>query len=211
MTKILSIIFLYTLFQTNLYAGVTTGYKFGKGPLKLTEHMVNELEFFFSGGTRGAYAEKQEYLWKPGLIAISVDGNTSYMFRHPINVTQVDSKGYWGIAISNCKKKSGQECYLFANGYKIVWDNGSNKKKRRLKQRDIKAGKTIALLTELGFYDNNASSSTNTPKKVEKKETKKNSVNDKDIVQKLKDLKELLDSGVLSNEEFEKAKKKLLN
>ena len=211
MTKIFSIIFLYILFQTNLYAGVTTGYKFGKGPLKLTKHMVNELEFFFSGGTRGAYAEKQKSAWKPGLIAISVDGNTSYMFRHPLHVTQVDSKAYWGIAISNCKKKSGQECYLFANGYKIVWDNGSNKKKRRLKKKDIKAGKTIALLTELGFYDNNASSSTNTPKKVEKKETKKNSVNDKDIVQKLKDLKELLDSGVLSNEEFEKAKKKLLN
>ena len=202
---------MYILFQTNLYAGVTTGYKLGKGPLKLTKHMVNELEFFFSGGTRGAYAEKQKSAWKPGLIAISVDGNTSYMFRHPLHVTQVDSKAYWGIAISNCKKKSGQECYLFANGYKIVWDNGSNKKKRRLKKKDIKAGKTIALLTELGFYDNNASSSTNTPKKVEKKETKKNSVNDKDIVQKLKDLKELLDSGVLSNEEFEKAKKKLLN
>ena len=211
MRKIFSIIFLYILFQTNLYAGVTTGYKLGKGPLKLTEHMVNEVEFFFSGGTRGAYAEKQKSAWKPGLIAISVDGNTSYMFRHPLHVTQVDSKAYWGIAISNCKKKSGQECYLFANGYKIVWDNGSNKKKRRLKKKDIKAGKTIALLTELGFYDNNASSSTNTPKKVEKKETKKNSVNDKDIVQKLKDLKELLDSGVLSNEEFEKAKKKLLN
>ena len=211
MTKILSIIFLYILFQTNLYAGVTTGYKLGKGPLKLTKHMVNELEFFFSGGTRGAYAEKQKSPWKPGLIAISVDGNTSYMFRHPLNVTQVDNKAYWGIAISNCKKKSGQECYLFANGYKIVWDNGSNKKKRRLKKKDIKAGKTVALLTELGFYDNNASSSTKTPKKVEKKETKKNSVNDKDIVQKLKDLKELLDSGVLTDEEFEKAKKKLLN
>ena len=211
MTKIFSIIFLYILFQTNLYAGVTTGYKLGKGPLKLTEHMVNELEFFFSGGTRGAYAEKQKSPWKPGLIAISVDGNTSFFFRHPLHVTQVDSKSYWGIAISNCKKKSGQECYLFANGYRIVWDNGSNKKKRRLKKKDIKAGKTIALLTELGFYDNNASSSINTPKKVEKKETKKNSVNDKDIVQKLKDLKELLDSGVLSNEEFEKAKKKLLN
>ena len=202
---------MYILFQTNLYAGVSTGYKLGKGPLKLTKHMVNELEFFFSGGTRGAYAEKQKSAWKPGLIAISVDGNTSYMFRHPLHVTQVDSKAYWGIAISNCKKKSGQECYLFANGYRIVWDNGSNKKKRRLKKKDIKAGKTIALLTELGFYDNSSSSSTNTPKKVEKKETKKNFVNDKDIVQKLKDLKELLDSGVLSSEEFEKAKKKLLN
>ena len=39
----------------------------------------------------------------------------------------------------------------------------------------------------------------------------KESVNDKDIVKKLKDLKELLDTGVLSKEEFKKAKKKLLN
>jgi hypothetical protein len=36
-------------------------------------------------------------------------------------------------------------------------------------------------------------------------------LSDKDIVKKLKDLKDLLDSGVLTNEEFEKAKKKLLN
>ena len=44
-----------------------------------------------------------------------------------------------------------------------------------------------------------------------KKEVKKESLEDKDIVQKLKDLKELFDSGVLTKEEFEKAKKKLLN
>ena len=46
-----------------------------------------------------------------------------------------------------------------------------------------------------------------TNQKIKKKETKKN----KNIVNKLKDLKELLDTGVLSKEEFEKAKKKLLN
>ena len=48
--------------------------------------------------------------------------------------------------------------------------------------------------------------------KIEKKVTKKKlSKADKDIVKKLKDLKELLDSGVLTKEEFKKAKKKLLN
>ena len=41
--------------------------------------------------------------------------------------------------------------------------------------------------------------------------TKKITQSNNDIVSKLKDLKELLDSGVLTNEEFEKAKKKLLN
>ena len=41
--------------------------------------------------------------------------------------------------------------------------------------------------------------------------TKKITQSDDDIVSKLKDLKELLDSGVLTREEFEKAKKKLFN
>jgi hypothetical protein len=36
-------------------------------------------------------------------------------------------------------------------------------------------------------------------------------VQNEDIVQKLKDLKELLDAGVITSEEFKKAKKKLLN
>ena len=209
MKKLLGTIVLSVLFFTNLHAGVTTGYKFGKGPLKLTKHMVNELEFYFSGGTRGAYAEKQKSAWKPGLIAISVDGNTSYFFRHPFHVTEIDNKAYWGISISNCKKKSGQECYLFANAYKIVWDNGTDRKKRRLKKKDIKAGKTIAKLTELGFYDSETSNELSENKNKEKKTVKK--TKDENIVKKLKELKELLDSGTITEEEFIKAKKKVLN
>ena len=50
---------------------------------------------------------------------------------------------YTGQAISSCKKKSGQECYLFASRNTIVWDNGTPYKKRRLKRKDIKAGKTF--------------------------------------------------------------------
>ena len=205
----LGIIILSLLFYTNLYAGVTTGYNFGKGPLKLTKHMANELEYYFSGGTRGAYAEKQDSPWKPGLIAISVDGNTSYFFRHPLHISEVDNKSYWGIAISNCKKKSGKECYLFANAYKIVWDNGTDKKKRRLKKKDIKAGKTIARLTELGFYDPETSNKLSETNKKEKKNAEK--AKEGNIVQKLKELKEMLDGGIITEEEFIKAKKKLLN
>ena len=202
---------MYVLFQTNIHAGVTTGYKFGKGPLKLTKHMVNELEFFFSGGTRGVYAEKQKSPWKPGLIAISVDGNNSYFFRHPSHVTQVDDTAYWGIAISNCKKKSGKECYIFANGYKIKWDNGTSVKSRILKKKDIKAGKTIARLTGLGFYDGgNLLEVKKKSKIVKKKKIDKNKIDD-DIVSKLKDLKDLFDTGALTKEEYSKAKKKLLN
>ena len=67
------------------------------------------------------------------------------------------------------------------------------------------------MLTELGFYDGDSVSTTSTPKAVKKKEVKKESLEDKDIVKKLKDLKELFDSGILTKEEFEKAKKKILN
>tara|TARA_B100001059_G_C17632512_1_gene475164 strand:+ start:204 stop:839 length:636 start_codon:yes stop_codon:yes gene_type:complete len=211
MSKFFSFVAFIILFSGNSFAGVTTGYKLGKGTLKITTDTANNLEYFFSGGTKGVYAEKQDNSWKPGIIAISVDGAYNSFFRHPYHVTRVDNKRYGAIAIKQCKKRSGQECFLFANGYKIVWDNGSDKKKRKLKRKDIKAGKTIALLTELGFYDGDRSSVTSTPKIDKKKEVKKESVNDKDIVKKLKDLKELFDSGALTKEEFEKAKKKLLN
>ena len=207
MKRFLGIIFLCLFLCGNSLAGVTTSYKKGSGPLKVTEDTANVIEYFFSGGKNGVYAKKQKEAWKPGLMAISVDGAFYSFIRHPLSVTQVDNQHYAGMAVGDCKKKSGQECYLFANGYRIVWDNGSNKKKRRLKRKDIRAGKTIALLTELEFFDNKTSSSNSTQKEVENKENE----SDKDIVKKLKELKELLDSGVLSKEEFVKAKKKLLN
>ena len=211
MKKILGIIVLGLMLSSNSFAGVTTGYKLGKGPLKVTKNTADIIEYFFSGGRKGVYAKKQKEAWKPGLMAISVDGAHSSIIRHPLSVTNIAPSHYAGQVISRCKKKSGQECFLFANAYKIVWDNGTDKKKRRLKRKDIKAGKTIALLTELNFYDGNKSLSTITPKVKKKTVTTQESLNDKDIVKKLKDLKELLDSGVLTKEEFEKAKKKLLN
>ena len=211
MKKILVIIVLCTLLSSTSFAGVSTGYKLGKGNLKVTKDTADIIEYFFSGGKKGVYAQKQKEAWKPGLMAISVDGAYSSFIRHPLTVTNIKPSHYTGQVIGDCKKKSGQECFLFANAYKIVWDNGTDKKKRRLKRKDIKAGKTIALLTELNFYDGTKSSSNITPKVKKKTVTTQESLNDKDIVKKLKDLKELLDSGVLTKEEFEKAKKKLLN
>jgi len=220
MKKIIGIIILSILLSSTSFAGVVGAYKNGKGALKISKNTANILEYYFSKGKKGAYAKKQKENWIGELFVISVDGNYYSWFNTPVRYQSSVAPGhYTGRAISDCKKKSGQECYLFATRNKIVWDNGSDKKKRRLKRKDIKAGKTIALLTELGFYDGSTSSATITPKVIEKKEPKikkkivntKESVNDKDIVKKLKDLKELLDTGVLSKEEFKKAKKKLLN
>ena len=219
MKKVLGILALFFLFSSTSFAGVSPGYKLGKGPLKVTKNTADIIEYFFSGGKKGVYASKQKEPWKPGLMAISVDGAYSSIIRHPLTVTNIQPAHYAGRVIGDCKKKSGQECFIFANAYKIVWNNGTDKKKRRLKRKDIKAGKTIALLTELDFFDGSISSSTTIPKVTEKKEpkikkkivNKNDSINNKDIVKELKDLKNLLDSGALTKEEFDKAKKKLLN
>ena len=69
-------------------------------------------------------------------------------------------------------------------------------------------------LEELGFYDLGITKTKKIEKKKEEKKKKpkitKKKMND-DLVKQLKDLKELYDSGVLTEEEFNKAKKKLLN
>lgn len=215
-TKFLGILVLGFWLSTNVFAadlGVITHYKLGKGTLKVTEDVAHILEYFFSGGTRGVYAEKQKSMWKPGLIAISVDGSDFSFFRHPYSVTDIDNKRYGAMAISDCQKKSGKECFLFANGYKIVWDNGSDKKKRRLKRKDIKAGKTLVLLKELGFYAGYTQANSNKTKETSNKTstTEKITTSDGDIVKKIKELKKLYDEGILTKDEFEKAKKKLLN
>ena len=211
MKKLLGIVVLGFWLSTNVFAGVITHYKLGKGPLKVAEDVAHILEYFFSGGTRGVYAEKQKSLWKPGLIAISSDGSEFSYFRHPYSVTDIDNRKYGQMAISKCKKRSGQECFLFANGYQIVWDNGSDKKKRRLKRKDIKAGKTLQILQELGFYDGGTTQTKEIEKKKEEKKKIEDTNDDSNIVQQIKDLKELYDSGVLTEEEFNKAKKKLLD
>ena len=66
-------------------------------------------------------------------------------------------------------------------------------------------------MTELGFYDGGIKKTNKIEKK--KKETKKKPENDdnKDIVKQLKDLKEMYDNGAITKEEYENAKKKLLN
>ena len=170
MKKLLGIIVLGLLWCNLSFAGVTTGYKFGKGPLKVSQNVADVLEYFFSGGKMGKYAKKQKIHWKPGLIVIAYDGSEYSYIRHPLSVTEVDNKHYVGLARKNCKKKSGKECFLFASGYKIVWDNGSDKKKRRLKKKDIMAGKTLQILQELGFYDDGIIQKKKIEKK--KKETK---------------------------------------
>ena len=220
MKKVFHFIILILL-SSNLsvaYSNVKS-YKKGKGELIISKNTADVLEYYFSGGKMGRFAETNDPGWKPGLIALSVDGQFYDFFTQPkwLQDHQIASGNYAGRAIKKCEKNAAeynvpQKCFLFAKGYKIVWDNGTSSKARRIKRRDIKDGRTIEVLTNLGFYlgGYNKQKSNNT------KETNSssNSIDTKksdDVVSKIKELKQLFDEGVLSEEEFQKAKKKILN
>tara|TARA_Y100000591_G_scaffold300596_1_gene294184 strand:+ start:580 stop:1230 length:651 start_codon:yes stop_codon:yes gene_type:complete len=109
------------------------------------------------------------------------------------------------------------DCLIFAKRRTIVWKNGINKGKGKESKVSSKwdEKKLRAKLTELGFLGSNVSSSSTTEQNdstKKKKKTKKNDtgkISDEDI-KKLKDLKKLLDDGILTQEEFNAQKKKLL-
>ena len=207
--KIFSIIVLLLLFPFKSFAAVD-----GKGQIQLSENVVNSFMRYILGDTG---KDSKSLLNKPATFWVTIDGSDSTWWYCKAQEGCGDSTGKERI---ECEKHTGQSCSRFARGRYVRWDNGINPKGKKAKfSSKMSESEVRAKLTKLGFYNNDSLETTITPKitkkketkKVEKKITKKITKSDADIVSKLKDLKDLLDSGVLTKEEFEKAKKKLLN
>jgi hypothetical protein len=207
MKKLVGIIILSILLSSTSFAGV----KKGKGDVTMT---TNSLEIFieYFRGKKGQ---------KPLAFILSSDGSWATFWYCSASAGCRD--GNYGPTIRECEEKTGVDCGLFARKRTIVWKNDINPGKGKASKINSKWSDTEirAKLTELGFLGGSTSSTpttTTTKPKITKKkkakqikEAKKKNKSDEDIVKKLKDLKELLDSGVLTKEEFKKAKKKLLN
>ena len=223
MLKKLLIIILFVIFYNNFAHSFSSFGKYkGEGDLKLPKETFDILEFYLSGGKYGIIANNPKYDWEKKLkkmtnwkgmfFIVSKNGKGIYWYynQHGDNVDT--SPNYLGKAVGRCRSQGHGECYVFAIKNKIVWQNGINHKKgTNKKKKEARNGMVLTKLKELGFYDgvsknSNTKSSTksSTPKITKKKE-------DNDIVKKLKELNELYNSGVLTKEEFDKAKKKLLN
>ena len=80
-------------------------------------------------------------------------------------------------------------------------------------KRHIEFEKTVGAKShhEMDFSSIGLTKSKKNKNRNKKKKESVSSSNSKDIVKQLNDLKKLLDSGVITKEEFEKAKKKVLN
>mgnify|MGYP001196396454 CR=1 FL=1 len=218
--------------------------KNGSGELKFsTSTMKWFIQYLY--GSNDKFGDGKNKKNNPFLMAVSVDGKSTYYYFCPYTITQCQdsmsrSTGMVAEVIDRCEKLSGgTKCYLFAKFRKIVWDNGSSKKARKIPRKLLKDPYRIAqIVQEIGFYDGDITQlpaidyetglvdnsrkitgeKTSVSKKTESgkkksKITKKTSEkkDDNDVVKKLKELNELYKTGALSKEEFDKAKKKILN
>tara|TARA_B100000029_G_scaffold59491_1_gene53528 strand:+ start:3695 stop:4252 length:558 start_codon:yes stop_codon:yes gene_type:complete len=161
----------------------------GRGELKLKPTAVD------------AFIKYIQMKDKPGLFLVPIDGSSAYMWKCPKNV-QCVSGGYTR-ELEICERYFNKDCKVFAKRRTVKWSNGINKGKKESKfHSKMSASEIKSKLAELGFLRASAVTTTTSKKK------KSNKGN---ISKELKELNELYKSGVLTKEEFEKAKKKLLN
>lgn len=173
----------------------------GQGQLQLSDQMA----YVFIQYIRGKGNKK------PSTFYITTDGTDGMYWYCDAGNCQTGSTSR---QIQMCESRTNKKCEKFAMRRVITWKNGINT--GRGKDSTIKSkwpdDEILAKLSELGFYENDIS----TDKKKSKTNNTKKKNNDTTVmsdntIQQLKDLKMLLDDGIITNEEFSAAKKKLLN
>ena len=136
----------------------------------------------------------------PMKFSISLDGKNAWYYHCPA-ATSTQCQAGNKVLNQKCEKNSyGSKCEIFAVGRSIKWRNGTaENKKIRFKRSDSRQ-EIIAKLTELNFIK----------KEKTKKLEKKTDSSKKDLSTQLIEITELYKSGALSEEDYLKAKNKLL-
>ena len=188
MRKILLTIFLSLLFSYPLVPTSQAADPFiGTGEIKLSYNVIRNFKEYVRNNNK-----------KPSVFIITTDGTGSYYIYCPHGQCQPPRKQY---RIDECERHyNGKECKIFAMRRTVKWKNGINtgKAKQSKFKYNLSDREFDAKLEELGFT---GTSST----------TKKKEVKSSKITEELLSLKKLLDDGVITQDEFDKAKKKLLN
>ncbi len=226
------VIYFFSIFLILSFPSITYA-KWGKGELKMDKDtMQHFLRYLYGGGSETMQLSKNKRS-HPLVFTVAKDGKMSHYYYCPYVRGCVDDSLIQGKSEKKCEKNSnGVECYTFAIGKRVVWKNGE--KKLKIKKSDLKNPFIVAKkIQEAGFYDGDISKlsgidmdtgqidkdisitgkdKTEVVEKEDKTEVvEKSSDSNSNIVDQLTKLKALLDSGAITNEEFDKAKKILLN
>ena len=221
MKKIFSTVILLLFFSFKSFAAPD-----GKGQIQLSENVVNN----FINYIVGDIGTQKSLFNKPGTFWITIDGSRSYWFYIPqgggsnndsaqtySDLFQANEAVTTGdgrepatskptLERAKCERHHGQSCSRFAKGRYVSWDNGINPKGKAAKfSSKMSVSEVRAKLTKLGFYDNDSIITSNTD------ETNTETSSNKSLTDQLSDLSKLFEDGLITEEEFSKAKKKLLN
>ena len=183
MKKILAILILGLFFYNPSSFAVIKG----EGEVKLSERSLQNFLWYL----RGDWPERDKGKYTPAVFVLSSDGAWSYFhWCGHTECWQNEKK-----TVERCERETGVACGAFAVRRTIYWDNGINTSKKKARFNSKWSDEEVkSELNRLGFYGEMANQS--------------NSAN---VSEQLKSLKKLYDDGVLTKEEYEKAKKKVLN
>ena len=194
---LLSIILGLFISNTASYAAIK-----GTGVVKMSDRAVNHFIDYIHG--KSNFKKKVGNTKpKPDMFILSSNGDwTSGWFCPWTKCVDALSRK----TIKECERVTKTLCGVFAVRRTLYWDNGINNKKNKTKfNSKMSATEIREKLKQLGFIEDDKKKSEKT-----KKKTVKESKNKK-LIENLKELNELLEAGVINKEEFEKAKKKILN
>ena len=170
----------------------------GRGELKMSERAVSH--FIDWVNTNEIYQGRR---CKPSMFIISSDGQWTQgnVCCYPECQDTLSKK-----IIRKCESETRVMCGVFSIRRTIYWDNGINTKKNKAKINTRMTSSDVReKLKQIGFLGD-----TNTKIKKKVKNNAEISENS-EILNQIEKLNDLYKSGVLTKEEFEKAKKKVLN
>jgi len=194
MKRFFVFIFLLFIFSSKSYAAQD-----GRGELQLTDQAVNSFINYIKGDT----SKGKSLFNKPMSYWISNDGNLGFWWYCPYE--RCNSNGSEERRI--CENESNQSCSRFARGRYVRWDNGINPKGKAAKFNSKMTENEIKnKLTKLGFYNNNLTTNTEVNDSNDVIISK-----DKSLLEQLETLTQMFKDGLINEEEFKKAKKKILN
>ena len=179
----------------------------GIGPIKFSTQTMNDFFAYLrgDGNPRGDVGVRKG---SPLSFAINPEGTVSHYYYCPIKFGSGACRSADIEAVSACSKRSKARgygrCKLFARGYKVVWGGANIKFSRKYDEQVVRT-----IFQQNGWYGDTTTEKK--PKKTKKKETKPKISKKNNTVEQLKEIKKMLDEGLITEAEFKKLKKEILN
>ena len=190
-------VFIFFFIPLKSYAG------YGSGELKLSENAVYQFQRYLQGKNGN-----------PLRFLVTEDGRGSFFWYCPYEYNQNCYPGADTQAAKRCSSRHKVPCHTFAVGRNIKWNNGTNAKALKIKFTSKDSLQEIKdKLTALNFYGSNSVDKSKQKSKyiTKKKYSSDDKKSSNNITEQLETLNNMYKKGLLTEEEFKKAKQKLLN